>query len=84
MAYSPNRKTYQYASKRETYTQNRQENVNQFNLNQHSPTIRSPVLNEESDYTNTKEPIPNQELGKKLEIVLRHNSHLLNENATLS
>lgn len=49
MAYSPNRKNYTYGGfKREHYTQNRQENVNQINLSQRSPSIRSPKLNEES------------------------------------
>ena len=49
MAYRPNRKNYTYGGfKREHYTQNRQENVNQINLSQRSPSIRSPKLNEES------------------------------------
>lgn len=84
MAYSPNRKSYGIPTKRDHYTQNRQENSNQINFNQNSPTIRSPRLHDESDYTNPKDPNTVHELKTKLEIVLRHNSHLLNENATLS
>ena len=84
MTYSPNRKNFSFPNKREPYTQNRQENSNQLNFIQNSPTVRSPRLNDESEYTNHKDPATVHELKSKLEIVLRHNSHLLNENATLS
>ena len=85
MAYSPDRKNYTYGGfKREHYTQNRQENFNQANLSQRSPSIRSPKLNEESEYTKLRDIGLVEELRTKLETVLKHNSHLLNENATLS
>ena len=45
--------------------------------------IDSPRLNEESEADNPKNHL-NTELKTKLEIVLKHNSQLLNENATLS
>ena len=69
MAYSPNRKSYGIPTKRDHYTQNRQENSNQINFNQNSPTIRSPRLHDESDYTNPKDPNTVHELKTKLEIV---------------
>ena len=46
MAYSPNRKHFSFPNKREPYTQNRQENSNQLNFMQNSPTVRSPRLND--------------------------------------
>lgn len=84
MAYSPNRKNYGFQSRREHYTQNRQETIHQNNFSGESPTIRSPRLHEEIEMTNPRDVSTVHELKTKLEIVLRHNSHLLNENAALS
>ena len=80
MAFSPSRKNYTYGGfKRENYTENRQENIiNQANLSQRSPSIRSPKLNEESEYTKLRDIGLVEELRNKLETVLKHNSHLLN------
>lgn len=53
-------------------------------ISQRSPVIDSPRLNEEAyEGENVKNQL-NTELKTKLEIVLKHNSQLLNENATLS
>lgn len=59
--------------------------MNQANISQYSPSIHSPKLKQESEHTklhNNSGLI--EELKNKLETVLKHNSHLLNENAMLS
>lgn len=68
-----------------THQQNRTSSMtNKFeSISQRSPVIDSPRLNEEIEADNPKNQL-NTELKTKLEIVLKHNSQLLNENATLS
>jgi hypothetical protein len=51
------------------------------NLSQKSPEVNSPNLNEEAD---SHRDHSNNDLKTKLEILLKHNSQLLNENAQLS
>ena len=59
----------------------REPNSNQYpNLSQKSPDINSPNLNEES----AQKDHSHSDLKTKLEILLKHNSQLLNENAQLS
>ena len=52
-------------------------------LSQKAPEIDSPRLNEETDRS-LKETFQNNDLKTKLELLLKHNSQLLNENAQLS
>lgn len=77
---SPNRSSF-LTQKRES----RDSAVNRYQYNtQKSPLVSSPNLNEESE----SDPLPKShahtDLRNKLEILLKHNSQLLNENAQLS
>lgn len=77
---SPNRNTYM-TQKREV----RESAINRYpNLTQKSPLINSPNLNEESEPDHGYKDTANNDLKTKLEILLKHNSQLLNENAQLS
>ena len=65
-----------------TGRRSRDSTIGRYNqLSQKSPQINSPHLNEESD-AGTK--ASQGDLKTKLEILLKHNSQLLNENAQLS
>ena len=70
---------------RASFTANRRpkdSTINKFpSLSQKSPNYDSPNLNEEADYHKEHS---NNDLKTKLEILLKHNSQLLNENAQLS
>jgi len=67
MTFSPGRRVNQsYLHRKESYTYNRQENINQANFSHYSPSIRSPKLNEESEYTKLNHTGLVEELKTKL------------------
>jgi hypothetical protein len=62
----------------------RYSNISKYpNRTHKSPVIDSPSLNEESEYEHHKDN-SSSDLKAKLDILLKHNSQLLNENAQLS
>jgi hypothetical protein len=80
---SPTRKSF-LTHKRDSYAYNKESTVNRYpNHSQKSPLINSPNLNEEVEYDNIKNENA-YDLKNKLDILLKNNSQLLNENALLS
>jgi hypothetical protein len=77
---SPNRSSF-LTQKRES----RDSALHRYQYNtQKSPLVSSPNLNEESESEQVHKSNVQTDLKTKLEILLKHNSQLLNENAQLS